>query len=88
MVRRAVGWAKARLRRAHHLRSGAGWNGGHAAGRFASADFAHPTHCPYVARQFFSRYPVLKIHHTVIMQIARNRNVMPTLKPTLTSAIS
>ena len=39
-------------------------------------------------RQFFSRYPVLKIHHTVIMQMARNISVMPTLTPTLTSAIS
>jgi hypothetical protein len=39
------------------------------------------------ARQFFSRYPVLKIHHTAIMHSARNESVMPTLTPTLTSAI-
>ena len=38
--------------------------------------------------QFFSRYPVLKIHHTATMQMARNAKVMPTLKPTLTSEIS
>jgi hypothetical protein len=40
------------------------------------------------AGQFFSRYPVLKIHHTTIMQMTRNASVMPTLKVTLTSAIS
>jgi hypothetical protein len=40
------------------------------------------------ARQFFSRYPVLKIHHTTIMQPTRNVSVMPTLKATLTSEIS
>jgi hypothetical protein len=39
-------------------------------------------------RQFFSRYPVLKIHHTVTMQRPRNASVMPRLKVTLTSEIS
>jgi hypothetical protein len=34
-----------------------------------------------------SRYPVLKIHHTVARQIARKKPVMPRLTPTLTSAI-
>lgn len=38
--------------------------------------------------QFLIRYPVLKIHHTTTMQMARNISVMPTLTPTLTSAIS
>ena len=37
------------------------------------------------SRQFFSRYPVLKIHHTSPMQMARKASVMPRLKPTLTS---
>jgi hypothetical protein len=40
------------------------------------------------ARQFFNRYPVLKIHHTVTMQMAKNVSVMPTLTPMPTSAIS
>ena len=40
------------------------------------------------ARQFFSRYPVLKIHHTATMQMAKKPSVMPTLRPMLTSAIS
>ena len=39
-------------------------------------------------RQFFSRYPVRKIHHTRAMQMARNPSVMPRLRATLTSAIS
>ena len=34
-----------------------------------------------------SRYPVLKIHHTVPRQIARKRTVIARLTPTLTSAI-
>ena len=42
----------------------------------------------FEAPQFFSRYPVLKIHHTTIMQAARNVSVMPKLSATLTSAIS
>lgn len=42
----------------------------------------------FAARQFFSRYPVLKIHHTATMQRPRNASVMPTLKATLTSEIS
>src|SRR5947209_19853063 len=38
-----VGWAKALLRRAHHLVFGVRIYGGDAGGRFASAGFAHPT---------------------------------------------
>ena len=41
-----------------------------------------------MGRQFFSRYPVLKIHHTSTMQTTRKPTVMPRLRPTLTSAIS
>jgi hypothetical protein len=41
MVR--VGWAKALLRRAHHLDPDAALDGGHTTGRFASGRFAHPT---------------------------------------------
>jgi hypothetical protein len=41
-----------------------------------------------LSRQFFSRYPVLKIHHTRTMQMTRKPTVMPRLRPTLTSAIS
>src|SRR3954449_1140386 len=39
----AVGWAKARLRRAHHLISHASMVGT-PTGRYASGRFAHPTH--------------------------------------------
>jgi len=42
----------------------------------------------YFRPQFFSRYPVLKIHHTRTMQMARKPSVMPRLRATLTSAIS
>jgi hypothetical protein len=38
--------------------------------------------------QFFSRYPVRKIHQIVTRQITRNAVVMPMLTDTLTSAIS
>jgi hypothetical protein len=38
--------------------------------------------------QLFRRYPVLKIHHTTSMHIARNVSVMPILSEGLTSAIS
>ena len=38
--------------------------------------------------QFFSRYPVRKIHQITARQIARNATVMPMLTETLTSAIS
>ena len=38
--------------------------------------------------QFFSRYPVRKIHQIVTRQITRNATVMPMLTDTLTSAIS
>ena len=34
-----------------------------------------------------SRYPVLKIHHIIVRQIARKRIVMAKLTPALTSAI-
>ena len=40
------------------------------------------------SRQFFSRYPVLKIHHTSAMQIARKPSVTAMLSVTLTSEIS
>lgn len=40
------------------------------------------------ADQFFSRYPVRKIHQIATMQITRNASVMPMLTNTLTSAIS
>jgi hypothetical protein len=35
--------------------------------------------------QFFSRYPVLKIHATIAIAIARKPSVIATLRPTLTS---
>jgi hypothetical protein len=38
--------------------------------------------------QLFSRYPVLKIHHTTAKHTSRNTAVMPRLTPTLTSATS
>jgi hypothetical protein len=37
--------------------------------------------------QFFSLYPVRKIHATAIMQSSRNSSVMPKLTPTLTSEV-
>lgn len=40
------------------------------------------------AGQFFSRYPVRKIHQITTRQITRNASVMPTLTAMLTSAIS
>jgi hypothetical protein len=35
--------------------------------------------------QFFSRYPVLKIHATIANEIARKPSVIARLRPTLTS---
>ncbi len=34
----------------------------------------------------FSRYPVLKIHHTAVRQRSKKTSVMVRLRPTLTSA--
>jgi hypothetical protein len=43
---------------------------------------------PGMTAQFFSRYPVRKIHQITTRQITRNASVMPMLTATLTSAIS
>ena len=42
---------------------------------------------PEQSGHFFSRYPVLKIHHTAVRHAARNTSVIVKLTPTDTSAL-
>jgi hypothetical protein len=58
-----------------------GWHRGHRAAAITTV--TAPS-----GGQFLSRYPVLKIHQMIAMQVTRKATVMPMLKETLTSAIS
>jgi hypothetical protein len=60
-----------------------GWHRGHRCRGY----YNWPLPVPSVG-QFLSRYPVLKIHQMIAMQVTRKATVMPMLKDTLTSAIS
>ena len=51
--------------------------------RFITGAFGENLKTGYV----FRRYPVLKIHHTAVRHSPRNKSVMVTLSPTLTSEI-
>ena len=61
-----------------------GWHRGHRCRGY----YSRYGHFRCHVGQFLSRYPVLKIHQMIAMQVSRKATVMPMLKETLTSAIS